>query len=594
MAEVNFNINGIDVPPPIQWQDIKLIAAWINTNGIDGASPSITGDSLNWEREAAEEIQRHLSAGVTGGAGIFQNPSLKITASDSTGVNEVFNGHIDFNKGLRILRENRVECGITKPEDWDVVGEKLRAITYSLLKEKGEITAADYTEVKYVVLKDGDELNLLWLVLSLYFLSTQIVDSLERVQQQTARTVYAIFLASVGAAGASIATIAYNVVLLLLSLAYVAAIILAILKLINEVIGYIIPVPRIYKGMTLRKMLEKPLAHIGLALSSNIPELDKVVYLPSRTALSEPGIDDKDGFLGLARNRGGIPKVGDYGYSCAELFTLCMDMFNVFVKVDKGVCYFYPEGDAFWDKAGVYNLPDVLLEQPNNKRYNLEDVKNTQLFSFRTDPTDSWTVKEFTGTNIEIVTESSVNIPLPSRTLKGFYEKRFPVALAVRRKKFGRYEEQLVARLKDIDNAIKKLTGKKSNFASVIENSLNKMVTANKQWNVPKLVYQPNSGGIPYNYRDKFSARSLYNNYWICRSFAAPHIGQKILYDNVKIPFTLSDWNLLTTNAYFKLSDGRTGKFTSLEWVMGQNYAIASFWIREIYVKTVKETMIEP
>lgn len=595
MAELTFILNGKQVSPPIQWQDIKLIAAWINENGLDNVKPAIASEAFNWERDAAEELQRHISTGLTGGAGIFSKPTLQIKASDSSGSDTVFDGHIDFTKDLRILRENRVECGVSRPEDLEVINKRLQAITYGYLYDKGEITKSDFTKIEYLVIHEGDYQNLIYLGISAFILTKELLTAIDHVRDAFAETIKIVSLTPfINLAPLVAAETRKLLFRKIIAIAYLAAIIIAIVKLLNVIFGYIIPLPRKYYGMTLRKLLTKALSHIGLTLDSNIEELDRIVYLPSRSMLSELGITEKDSFINLQRNLGGIPKLQDQGYSCAEMFSLAIEMFNGFVKVENGVCHLYPEGDNFWVKAGTYKMPDVLLEQPYEKKYNLDEAFNTKIFSFRTDTQDTWTIKNFTGTNIEVLTESTIGIPLNQKTLTGLYEKRWPVALANRRSILGEYERVLLNYAKDIDNGFKSLTGKATKYAERITSLLSTMVVSTKHWSVPKVVYVNSSGGIPVNNREMLSARKLYTKFWSYRSFAAPYTGQKIMYDSVKIPFGLTEWLTLTNNAYFTTADGRTGKFTSLEWVMGQNYAIASFWIQEVYIKTVKETLIEP
>jgi len=599
MAELSFIINGKQVSPPIQWQDIKLLAAWINENGLDNVKPAITGEAFNWERDAAQEIQRHIATGITGGAGIFSKPTLSITASDTSGTDTVFNGHIDLNKNFRVLRENRVECGVSRPEDLEVINSRLKAISYGYLLDKGVIKKSDYTKIDYIVINDFDKQNLVIWPIMIFILSKELFVAIEKVQEAFANNVKILTLTpfiSVSPAMAAVVASEIRMALFkkIVSIIYLTAIIFAIKKLLKEIISYIIPKPRKYYGMTLRSLLTKALGHIGLTLDSNISELDRVVYLPSRTNLHESSIIDDNSILWKDRNQGGIPKLQDQGYSCAEMFSLCLEMFNAFVKVENGVCHLYPEGDAFWVKAGQYKLPDVLLEQPYEKKYNIDEAFNTKIFSFRTDTTDNWTVKNFTGTNIEVITESTIDIPLNQKTLTGLYEKRWPVALAHRRSLLGEWETLILNYAKDIDKAFKTLSGKATKYAEQITSLLSAMVVSTKHWSVPKVVYLNTSGGIPINHREMLSARKLYTKYWSYRTFAEPYTGQKIMYEGIKIPFGLTEWLTLTSNAYFITSDGRTGKFTSLEWVMGQNVAIASFWIQEVYVKTVKETLIEP
>jgi hypothetical protein len=103
------------------------------------------------------------------------------------------------------------------------------------------------------------------------------------------------------------------------------------------------------------------------------------------------------------------------------------------------------------------------------------------------------------------------------------------------------------------------------------------------------------NGKIPKNHRNFISAKFLYNNYYLNTSFVQNNFrGQKIKYENIKIPFSYEDWIKVAQNSYIIDFKGNEGKITQLKWSVGGDYAEIDFWVREPYTKNLQETYIEP
>jgi len=190
--------------------------------------------------------------------------------------------------------------------------------------------------------------------------------------------------------------------------------------------------------------------------------------------------------------------------------------------------------------------------------------------------------------------------------LKGYREVRFPIALASRKGQlddldkfakviFGeRVGEFITGTVVNIANKLKGAkVGSKRPF-NFLNYGVGVMRVADKYWAVPKVMVTTDNGiGVPKNHRDIISARALYEKYHKFRSFAYPYTGQKKIYKNITIPFSLADYVKLQTNSYFTTIDGKTGKFERIEWALGKDMAVVDFIIYEPYIKNLVESTFE-
>lgn len=571
MAEVKFILDGKEVSPPRNWQSFKILANWVNGS----VQPQLASTDMQWELESAEYIQSWIAQGR-----IFEGIPLVIQVSDE-GVETVFNGFVDTTDDFRVIRENRVEAKAYRPEDLQQVQTLLSSFSFAYLYEKKEITSKDYVKLPYMVFPDlngWDSFTLLVVTVIVIKESVRNVYDSGQLIAQKVKTV-------TSTPTQKPAEIIMALAVILLHLAYIALVVVTIYSMLNKLKSSFMPQLRFTSGMTLRKMLEKSLDHIGLSLDTNIKELDNIIYLPSRNYLTA-GV--KDAFSIQRLKKQGIPQGEDYGYNAIEIFELVLSMFDAQVRVNKGVLSIYAEGDDYWRTSSAYKLPSVLREK---FRYNTDEVKATTMYSFKTDQSEIFTLEDFHGTNFQVDVSQTPSISYPQNLLKGYDEKRWNIALGSRKAVFEDIEKAFNTLMFQW-NIFLKATGLKKHIPSISEN-IGVLRVSTKYWAVPKLVYLKN-GLIPKNHRDILSARAMYENFHKKNSFAHPYRGQRVYYENVTIPFRLADYLEISINPYFTTDDGYTGKFVKLEWNFNSNQALCDFYLERPYIKNIAETTFEP
>lgn len=114
--------------------------------------------------------------------------------------------------------------------------------------------------------------------------------------------------------------------------------------------------------------------------------------------------------------------------------------------------------------------------------------------------------------------------------------------------------------------------------------------------NIPKLMIMNNENKLPANHKSVWSAKVLYDKYYIYNSFVGNNFtnaNQWLLYEGVKVPFGFTDFLSLIDNSYFYNQNGNPAQVTKIEWNISRDYALLSYRVNEVYTKNLKETFIE-
>lgn len=574
-ANLRFLLAGNEINAPIEWEDIELVANFDN----DSIQANITTDSFTFVNEARRQILDYIEEGKSGGMGIFEGLPFKIEAASTESTLVVFDGYIDLTQGFFDYPDRcLVECRIVKADGLNSLEERLEAVTFAFLKEKGIITDSDYEEVTYAVISPDQAKDMAIAYIVSYILVKEIAQQIREISRDIATAAGILAAGVTGSIGSAIYTIAS----ILFQIAYTAAIIIALLGAVRTVVNALYPIRRKHKCMSLFTMLRKIFQYAGLGFETTINELRYYHYLPSN-----PNFDSAGAFAALTVGRitEGIPNSQDYGYLVVELIDLCKKLFKAKYAVVGGAVQFHWDGSPYWIKTADYLPDEVLIDK---YRYNTEDFKANRVFAFDTDVVDDWTLKNFTGTNYQVIADAVATNGPASKFTKGLEDVRFPVSLGNRKDRKTILEE-IVEAFNNFLRQIKQVFGGNVPISGL--SSINGILkVSSNNHSKPKLLYLID-GSIPENHRELLSAKYLYENFHHYDSFVSSNFaGQKVVYDDARVPFGLRDFVKLSENSYF--SDGR--KAISVNWRLGSDYALISYWERQVYTKNLQEIFIEP
>jgi hypothetical protein len=560
---LQFFLNGTEIQSPIERLDVG-----IQVDFATETQGNIETDSFIFVNEAYTIIKNYIESGQNGGIGIFEGIDFQIQFSENS--QNLFDGFLDM-KSLEFLEADaKIGAKIIKTNGLNNLSERLQGLTFDLLESNGTIKKSDCTQVEMIVEKEVNGIELALLSLSIFIMLREIYDTIRKISQNIA------IISAILAAGitGSVGSLIYAIASVLFDSIYIGFLSVSLFNMVNELISYILPIPKTVNGITLRTGLTKIFKHLGYNFQSTIQELDQYTYLPSKNN---------------TRTEKGIPFASDYGYIADEFVNLCLDMFQAKIYVQGSNVWLRTENDAFFENQSTYILPDILLE---SYKFNTNELKESVLIAFDDDISDSYTVKNWKGTNCVITTTPISSTDPKKNMINGLLEKRFPIALGNRKNSMTDLEKGLQSFIK-VATSLFSTLGKSQNLKT-ISDRIGQLKVSQDFFDKPKLLKVLNRK-LTNDYRNNLSAKYLWDKYISYNSFISNNYKrQRKIYENVVIPFSFLDYQKITENSYFTTFDGKRGKFTNLNWVIESDKAEVSFYIEEIYTRNLKEEIYEP
>jgi len=579
--ETVIKLNGKTLAVPREFFDVAVKASF-----DQNAQANLTTDSFRFILDAAKEIQSHIDAGLKSGVGIFEGIPIEIAATGRNNSIAVFNGIVDLQDNANINDElGQIEAKIKQDNGLNNLEDQLEALDFGFLLELGIIKESDFVDVDYVVIKTDSTIEAITMLITIFLLSRQLIESIKNIAIQIGTIVGIASSGLPGPIGAAI----YAVAVAVAELIFAAAILVLIVRLGESLLELLIQPKRTHKAILLKTLLERTCQKIGYGFNTTIEDLENVVYLPSNI-----NTDDFGGFVFIqipGTIKQGIPNVTDFGYTCTEMFALARMLFNGRFLIENDTVEFHTESAEFWIRRATWIKPDVLKIQGH--RFNTDEILSSININFQTDVTDEYTIDEFTGTVFQVLTDAkTVNI-LRNKTIKNAEQVSIPCALGARKEKLNGFEK-LLSEMAGVFDKISKTFGGNSNLKNRITEKVGVLKVSFNNHSVPKLLWIEGNR-IPSNHRELFSAKTLWNKYHVEKSFVQNNFQrQRIMFENERIPFGFDDFTQVVNNSFFQDQEGKLGKLITLEWTMNKDFAIISYWQSQVYTKNLKETFIEP
>lgn len=537
-------------------------------------------DSLTFVRDARQLIKQRINSGLNGGLGIFEGIDIAMEVENINQSANIFKGYIDVSKAEIDDSRGRINAPIVKADDLQTLDMRLSAINYGFLENEGVFTDADYIDVDYQVIKDNNAVEILVSSVLFYLMLKETYV----IAKDLAKSVATATGIASGSISGGIGALAFTALSTLAQSAYAFAMLSAVVNLGRDLISALLPPKRTHKAITYRKMLNKTAEYLGFTIDTDLSIFDKYVYLASNTSADS---FDKKGFLAKAGTiKVGLPKSGDLGYNCSEFFGHVAKLENTTWGIKGNSLILRNRESDYWKQKTSYNMPDIL---PPSYTFNTDELIANTSYNFATDLRDSYTVSNYKGTNYQVNISPKVIGKAGNVVIEGFNDVNFGVALASRKDTLSGLEKALAAVGKQIDNVVNLFKGR-SNIEGSIKNTVGVMKVSDNYHSVPKILYMEN-GRIPANHRDLLSAKAIYHNNYYQSSLAnSTFSGQKLIYENVSIPFNFQDFLKVSENAYFYDSEGRLGKFIGKPvWKISDARLIASFEVSQVYTRNLQE-----
>ena len=579
MADIRHYRNGILVNPR-DFDQAKIIMDW--TGKKEAANITINSIKLVGSEGAA--LRDRILSGLTGGVGFFEGEPYRIEIGE-LGNSFGFDGYLDFASGVDFIDECEVECQLKREQGTDWINEVADGFSYRYLESIGVITKSDFFGVPYVINYIPDGVQLLLLAISTFQVTRETIDAVKAVANQVADVIDAATLVIGVPPGVDIGNIIQAVLSLIAQVAYTALLIVALVKLIEQIIEELMPPKRYHLGMPIRLLFQRACDHLNLNLSSSLLDsLDtgsnKWVIIPSK---GHRGGEKPTGADSSWRETG-VPSQQDPIDTFGGVIRTFKRLFNADFQIQDGTFIF--ERKDYFEKTSGYVIPDTFTNQDglyDVNGFNSDEIKANYNINWAFDQQDLNTLDNQVGRIFQATLSPKVTNNAKLTNLTGLEEVAIPICLAVRKDSLTAVEEVVKALASALD-ALAGQLGNPQSLSGKINSRIGAMHTSSHFSSIPKMVVMSGSQ-LQKDQRSIMAASKLWDDYHYINSFK-PINGkhnQYWIYREQKIPFCFEDFITILDNNQVETASGEIAEIESLEWDIWDNFATINYRVNRLF-----------
>jgi hypothetical protein len=585
MTDIRHYRNGVLVNPR-DFDKAKITMDW---KGKKEAA-NITVSSITLVGEEGKALRERILSGLSGGVGFFEGEPYRIEIGPLN-TQTSFEGYLDFSAGVNFVDQCEVECTLKREQGSDWLNEVASGFSYRYLQNEGIIKNTDFVPVPYVINYIPDGAQLLILGLSTFMMTKELVEAIKGIAERIADITDAA-VPVVGVAAPFLPVTAYdigNIILAVLKLvaqvAYTVAIVVALVKLTEQIIEQLMPPKRYHLGMTVKSLFVKACQYLNLTLESTLLDdiekgSNKWVLLPSK---NHRGGEKPTGADSSWRETG-VPSQQDPTDTFAGVIRTFKEMFNADFQLKDGKFIF--ERRDFFVKSTGYVIPDTFIDQEkliDTNTFNTDELKSSYNINWSFDSQDLNTLDNQNGRVLQAVLSPKVTNNVKLKTLTGLQEIGIPITMGLRKDKLTIIEEVVKALVSVADSLTGQL-GNPQSLSAQVTSRIGSLHSSSHFLSSPKMVVMAGSS-LQLDQRNILSASELWNNYHYINSFKqinGKH-NQYWVYAEQKIPFCFDAFvNLLNSNQVETIN-GEPAEIESLEWDIWNNFATINYRVNRLY-----------
>lgn len=586
MAEVVHLIDGQDLGEPRNWQELELTIDWLDAKEV-GGTPNLS--TLVFAAEACKYLNERFLNGLNGGVGIFEGVPYDIRVGRPESPEFIFKGYLDGTDELTIFGQEDISVALKKRlgEDW--LNDVADGFSFAYLADNNIITASDYIKVPYVINYVPDGTQLILLSLSIYMMTKELIENIYKLAETIADVTDAatpVVGVSVGlGAGVVTAWDLGNFILVTLKalarIAYIIAITIAIINLIEELFEQILPKKLFHLGMRESTMFQKGCQYLGLSFQSSIPDLD-TVHIPRKDKKG-----GENGETGFPTNSGPIYLFGDFIRTMKEKY-------NADFRIINGN-FIFERRDAF-EIPSNYQIPNFFIDQErllDPRMFNTDEMLANYNIFWQFDIQDQNTLDDQEGRVFQAITTPITTNNEDLVNIKNLAQIAIPFSLGKTKTELTDVE-QVAKVLASIVDGITGIFGGGTNFEQQIEERVGSLLMTSHFLTYGKEVKMQGSK-LATDQRALLSARSLWDKYHFINSFAEYNgvHNQWFRFKGQRVPMPLSDFATLLENNRAQTVDGYDLLIEKVVYSPDQTTAVLDFRVRKKYTNNLKIEIVE-
>lgn len=600
MADIRHYTEGVQVHPT-DLRGLKITMDWLNRK----AEADISIDRLSFNGAQGAKLRAKFLSGKNGGTGVYEGVEHRVEAGPIGDPSSVFECYLDFTDKPKFFDECGIEVSLKKKQNIEWLTKVADSFSYRYLESIDVVKQTDFTDVPYVINYIPDGTQLIMLAISTYVLTKELIQNIQSLSDRISDLTDAavpVTGVSVGFGGGvvtayDIGNIIMAALKLIAQIAYLAAIVFAMVELTKQIIEELMPPKRFHKAIEVNLLFLRACEFLNLKLEStllsNLTGPNKFVIMPRK---NHRGGERPTGADSSFRETG-VPTANSVLDTFAGVIRTFKAYFNADFKIVDGT-FFFERKDLFRVQSS-FVIPDTLTNQEkkiNENGFNTDEMRANYNINYRYDIQDQNTLDNVNGLAFQSVISPKNTTNADLTNLKGIEKVDIPFALPLRKNKLTAIEE-IVKVFATLADAITGQLGNPQSFSGKINARVGAMHLSSHFTSVPKIIVM-NGGNLAKDQRNILSAERLWNEFHFINSFApievngVVHHNQYKLFEKQKIPFCFEDFVSLLGNNLVTTKDGQNAELELLEWETWQNIATISYRVNEIYDENFEITIL--
>ena len=549
---IRYYLNGTECNP-LNKDSVNYV---FNFEDRKARTLELSVDTLEFVREDREAIKTWIET-----YGYFVGMPLDIKYSNG----QIIKYILDFQDPSFREKERSYKVKLKRYRGIDNFFDNADGMSFGLIKW----LPSDFSMVDYVIIPEEQPTYYISLLLATFALSQELAKSVDEIQQSIADIVKASVPVGLPVPAPDFGAIAVLAIKLAARVAYAIFIVIALIKLITEIINIICPTIRQFKAIRVKKLFEKSANFLGYSVSSTLLNaLAPLTILPVPLKQKQP-----NWFLEIVAPNSlaytnGYPSSRDSVQTLGQLITALENTFNAKIIVQNGVIQFeqewYFKQQPNTGLLSAFNLQEQLQSEHS---LNSSEIFKRLVVQFQTDPTDFNTFDDTYQSIFELSSEVANSLGKPYELIKGFDLVNIPFARGTNKGSLNFLEKSA----KVLAKAVDLFCG--SNLEQKVSSRKNVLQISSQYFSVTKLLWM-NGTRLHQEQTNFIGAQAIALNYWYSRFI---DVNQKNVYESMPVAMTESELFSILNNNYITLDNGQVAEITNIQWSEIQAKAIVNF-----------------
>jgi len=442
---------------------------------------------------------------------------------------------------------------------------------------------SDFVKVDYVVIPPDQITYFITLALGTFSFAQELVRAVKELVETITELIKAIVPVGIPVPGPDWGAIIILVIKVLARIAYIILIIVALSKLIVEMVNLIFPKIRQFKAATVPKLIQKGCEKLGYTLQSTLLDsLGPLTVCPVPLKEKKPSLW-KQIFAPMSQAyTRGYPSGRDSVWLLGQLITEVENTFNAKTVVKDGVVRI--ETEAWYEQNATGLMLESFTDQvalSSDNRLNTDQIFKRLVLAYATDPTDVNTYDDTEKSLYEVSSEVS-NVPAPNLELiKGVDVINLGFARGTTKGELTVFEKALKKLAAAIDNFTN------NNSAAKIDSRKYAMQISSQYYGQTKLLWM-NGSKLHSNQNAYIGCDVLVNKYHSSRFIQN---NQWDVFESMPVALTESEIFNILSNNFVNLNNGNVIKITRINWSEVRNIALVDFQMRRASVNEKTEVI---